>query len=387
MTATPSQQTAGYPSELHGMELICTACHRPYRPAPLRWRCDCGSPLDLDFEPHFRLEQIDRSAPSMWRYRAALPPFDDDHVVSLGEGFTPLTSVDLDGRPVLAKLDYLFPSGSYKDRGASLLLSHARSLGVERIIEDSSGNAGASIAAYAARAGIACRILVPEATSPDKVAQIRCFGAELERVPGDRDATADAAMAEADHAFYASHVWNPIFFQGTKTFAYELCEQLDWMPPHVLVLPAGNGTLLLGAAIGFSDLRRSGVIPHTPRLIGVQAANCAPLVHAMERGAPDPVGIDARSTMAEGIAIPTPARGRQMIAAVRASGGRIVAVAEAEIRSALLLMQRQGLDVEPTTAAIVAGARRCTSEFSRDDVVAVALTGHGLKAAAKRDCG
>ena len=155
--------------------------------------------------------------PTLWRYREAIPIEDDAHIVTLDEGFTPLTPVTIAGKSLLVKQDHLFPSGSYKDRGATVLISQAKALGVQHMVEDSSGNAGAAVAAYAARAGIACDIYVPDSTSAAKLAQIQSYGANLHKIPGSREDTAHAVQDAAQKHFYASHVWSPFFFHGTKT--------------------------------------------------------------------------------------------------------------------------------------------------------------------------
>ncbi len=197
------------------------------------------------------------------------------------------------------------------------------------LVADSSGNAGSAIAAYAARAGLPCTVFVPEHTSAGKQRQIRAYGAALELVPGDRTATTQAAIdaVSATGAMYASHIYDPYFLQGTKTYAFELWEQLD-AGPDALILPVGNGTLLLGAARGFRELHAAGLMDHAPALIGVQSERCAPLASAWAAGATQPAQIEARPTVAEGIAIPRPPRGAQILAAVRASGGCIVEVPE-----------------------------------------------------------
>ena len=206
--------------------LVCQRCQRTYKDDEARWQCDCGGLLDIEFTPDFDLEKIAKRPPGMWRYREAIPIAQDEKIVSFDEGFTPLSLLQLDGHSLYIKQDHLFPSGSYKDRGASVLISKAKELGLKRIVEDSSGNAGCAIAAYSARAGIECEIYVPESTSPGKLAQIRMYGAHLVLVPGSREDTAHAVMQAAQDTYYASHSWNPFFFQGTKTFAYEVCEQL-----------------------------------------------------------------------------------------------------------------------------------------------------------------
>jgi threonine synthase len=364
--------------------LICSACARSYPLDDPRWRCDCGAPLDIVFEAHFDLEAILARPRTLWRYREALPLIRGAEAVTLGEGCAPMLPMVIDGRQVWIVHDQLSPSGSYKDRGASLLISHAHSLGIREVIEDSSGNAGAAIAAYCARAGIACRILVPQGTSPDKTAQIQSYGADLTIVPGDREATATAALLAAESTFYASHSWSPFFFHGTKTWAYQVCQDLGWRAPDAAVLPAGNGTLLLGAWIGFSDLLRAGLVQRMPRLIAVQAAACAPLVAALSAGARR-VESPARrgSTVAEGIAIAEPVRGPQMLQALRETGGEAIAVSEAEIVAALGDLVRRGVYVEPTSAATIAGLRRYLAAAPDDETIVSTLTGHGLKASAK----
>ena len=319
---------------------------------------------------------------SLWRYRGALPPCGE--AVSKGEGCTPLLPISFDGRMVHIKQEQLMPTGSFKDRGAALMMTHLRDLGVRRIVEDSSGNAGCAVAAYAAHARISCDIYVPEDTSPAKTAQIEAYGATLHRIPGTREQAAAAALLAAESGLvYASHVWNPWFLQGTKTFAYEVAEQLGWIAPDALVLPAGNGTLVLAVAIGFGELVRAGIVGHVPRIIAVQAEACAPLAKAFEAGVSEPVPVEVEHTYAEGIAIGAPARGAQILAAVRETGGRFISVSELEIAGALQECCNRGWFIEPTSAAAIAGLRRYLVAAPAEEVVVSAFTGNGLKAADK----
>jgi threonine synthase len=339
--------------------------------------------LDLRFEPSFR-PGVEAGRPhDLWRYCEALPVGDD--VVTMGEGWTPLCSVMFDDRQFFIKQEQLSPTGSFKDRGAAVLMTHLRELDVKHVVEDSSGNAGCAVAAYAARADVACDIYVPADTSSAKIAQIEAYGATLHRIPGTREDTAGAALEASATCVYASHVYSPWFLQGTKTFAYEVAEQLGWKAPETLVLPAGNGTLLLGAYLGFTELARAGVVSHVPRIVAVQAAACAPLAHAFEDGLDEPVAIHASHTAAEGIAIVTPARGLQMLAAVRATGGSFVTVTEQEIVTSLRDCCRGGWFIEPTSAAVMAGARRYARTAAPGETIVTAFTGHGLKSAAKVD--
>jgi threonine synthase len=367
--------------------LVCRTTGRRFGADIPQWRSPAvdgpgEALLDLEFEARFPVDAIAKRPMTMWRYREAIPIERDEHVVSLGEPVTPVLGVEVGtgstSRRVTLKMDTMFPSGSYKDRGNAVLVSHARRLGLTRVMNDSSGNAGSSLAMYCARAGIGCTIYAPASTSPGKLTQIRASGAELVAVPGTRQDTADAAWrAATDPAggvYYASHCRNPFFHHGTKTFAYEVCEQRGWRAPDAVVIPTGHGTLLLGCAIGFEDLRRAGLIERVPRLIAVQAEACAPLAAAFAGRAPSPV----RETIAEGVAIAAPVRGEQVLAAVRASGGRFVTVSDERAKAALGWALRRGLFIEPTCAIGLAAVEELADVPGE---IVVAITGHGLKAA------
>jgi threonine synthase len=314
--------------------------------------------------------------PTLWRFAEALP-IAEPQDISMGEGMTPVVTAP--GHPgVRLKVDHLMPTGSFKDRGAVLLAALAARLGVTRLMADSSGNAGTAVAAYAARAGIACDVYVPADTSAGKIAQLRAYGATVHRIAGSREDTARAAAHAADEpgVFYASHVHHPFFLHGTKTYVLELWEQLGGRLPGTLLLPAGNGTLVLGSYLGCTELLAQGLIDRLPRIVAVQAAGCAPLAAAFAAGAPAPVGIEPRGTVAEGIAIARPARGAQILHAVRATGGAVVTVTDAQVHAAHAALARAGLYVEPTSA--VCWAAIDAGLTGTADVVAP-LCGSGLK--------
>lgn len=317
----------------------------------------------------------------MWRYREALPIQNDSHIVSFDEGFTPLLETRIGGIRIWIKQEQLFPTGSYKDRGASVLISRAVELGIRKVVEDSSGNAGAAIAAYAALAGIECEIFVPEATAPAKLAQIELYGAALHKVTGSREDTARAVLVAAETEFYASHSWSPFFFYGTKTYAYEIWEQLGFNTPDVLIIPTGNGTLLIGAYLGFQDLLSQNLISALPRIIAVQSENCAPLHEMWADRLEQLPPRQPEKTIAEGIAIAEPIRGRQIVDAVRKTEGAFVTVSEREILTALVEMGRNGWFMEPTSAAAFAGLEKCS--IDERETVVVPITGHGLKSTDK----
>lgn len=364
---------------------VCPRCGARYPAWEPHWRCTCGSYLDWERPARFDRESIVLSDYSIWRYRHVLPLAPGGEPVSLGEGWTPLVPVNWHGRKIFFKLDYLCPSGSFKDRGTAVLVSHLKAWGIEKVVEDSSGNAGASLATYAARAGIDCTIYVPATASRGKLVQIALAGARLVRVPGSREDTARAVLKAAETTFYASHNLSPLFLEGVKTLALELAEQLGWEAPESIIIPVGNGSLALGLAAGFGLLKDAGLVSRLPRLIAVQSAACAPLAAAFAAGRDEPLAIAKGPTIAEGIASKAPPRGREVLAAVRASGGSFVTVTEEEITAALVELAEKGLYVEPTSATAAAALTKLAARgdiHPGEQVVAV-LTGSGLKATDK----
>jgi threonine synthase len=349
-----------------------------------RWCADNGNYLNLGRARGLKRADIDRESYSVWRYAKGFLA-SARHAVSLGEGWTPLISREWDGVRVLMKLEFMMPTGSFKDRGMTVMLSHLKSRGIDYVLEDSSGNAGASLSAYAAAAGMRCRILVPETASYPKIAQIAACGADVITVRGSRQDVADAAMRMSREIFYASHNWQPFFVEGTKTLAYELWEQLGFRAPDNVIVPLGYGSNILGCERGFAELVRNGEIAKVPRLFGIQAANCAPYYAAFKAGADQLVPTAIGSTVAEGIASSKPTRVREVLAAVRDSGGAIVAVSEDKIVASLGALAGQGFYVEPTSAAAAAGLSQLmrSGAIRRNESTVLVLTGSGLKASEK----
>ena len=359
--------------------LICTHTQEEYSLEDVRWQSDSGHLLDIRFYPEFDRKIIKQRSANIWRYREALP-LSSENFVTFGEGATPLQKISIGGRNVYFKLDFLFPTGSYKDRGSAVMVSKIKELGIERVVQDSSGNAGASVAAYCAKAGIDCDIFVPAGVSANKLAQIQAYGAKVIIIDGSREDTAQAAYEAAKRSYYASHCWNPFFLQGTKTFAYEVCEQLGWKAPDTLILPAGNGTLLLGAYIGFKELVKAEIIEKRPKIIGIQASHCSPLYEAFNEGLTYIPDIEALPTLAEGIAIAKPIRGKQMMQYVELSEGSFLVVSEQEIKEAFYETARMGYFIEPTSAAVVAGVKKYVAEAPENEIIVSVFTGSGLKA-------
>ncbi|MEZ3116937.1 pyridoxal-phosphate dependent enzyme [Halobaculum sp. MBLA0147] len=357
--------------------LRCPACDATYAD---RWRCRCGAPLEYaerplpatSDPPDAVAARLGRDG--LWAFASFLP---ERPLVTLGEGATPL--VDAPAWDASFKLEYVFPTGSFKDRGATTTLSRAAALGVDTVVEDSSGNAGAAVATYAARAGIEAEIYVPADAKASKLTAIRRAGAEPVRVSGSRGDVTDAcvaAVADGD-AWYASHAWRPSFLAGTATVAYEIAAQRDWTAPDAVVVPVGHGTLLLGAHRGFAALAAVGWIDEVPRLYGAQAAGVAPIV-ADEHGADAAAG---DNDLADGIQIAEPVRREAIRDAVTGTGGDVVALDAETVQTELDRLHAAGFYTEPTCATAPAALRvfRERGAITSTDDVVVPLTGSGLK--------
>ena len=361
------------------MNFRCTRCGAT---APVDTRashCSCGGLWQLDYTPPaFDLDLIDRSVWGLFRYRSFLPLTGDTwRDVTLGEGMTPLVALDED---VLLKMDYYMPTLSFKDRGAAVLVAHMKSIGVEAAVQDSSGNAGNSVAAYCGRCGIACDIYVPEGTSPGKIAMIQAHGATAHVVPGSRDHCADVcrAQVEQEGKYYANHVYNPFFYQGTKTYLYEVYEQLGRIPAHLFV-PLGNGTLFLGVVLALEELLAAGCIDHFPKVIAIQSERCDPFVKAAAVHSPDPAPVTPTPTMAEGIAIGVPMRGREILEAIYRYDMDLITAPEDRILEARSYLARRGIYCEHTTAANLAAYWHYCDTHGKTPDSLLTMCGAGLK--------
>lgn len=364
------------------MKLRCLHCQRRWPFEPTYWRCECGGVLEIVGGPSFDPARVAEGDHTIWRYREALPLPPGLAPVTLGEGWTPLVDGEWLGRPVRFKVESLNPTGSFKDRGAALLVAVLKGANVRQVVEDSSGNAGAALSAFAARAGLAARVFVPGHASPAKRAQIAVYGAEVVAVAGSRTDTTRAVLDAVDAgAVYASHAYSPLYAHGMKTIAFELWEQCRWSAPSSVVVPVGHGGLLLGLYLGFGELLSAGVIHSLPALFGVQAAACAPLARAWARDTGEIKPIDEGETVAGGVRIAAPPWGARVLAAVRDSGGAVVAFSDEEILSAQRRLARQGFYVEPTSALPLAALEALGTRLGDSPVVV--LTGSGLKSPPK----
>jgi threonine synthase len=354
--------------------LSCSVCDETYAD---RWRCTCGGPLDYADPPRPEgpapdPSELDRER-GLWAFEAFLP---EAPLATLGEGFTPL--VDAPAWDASFKLEYVSPTGSFKDRGATTTLSRALALDVDRVVDDSSGNAGAAVATYAARAGLDAEVYVPASVKPSKLRAIERAGATPVRVEGTREDVTDACVAavEAGEAWYASHAWNPAFFAGTATFAYEVAAARDWTVPDAVVCPLGHGTLFLGAYRGFRALFEAGWTDGMPRMLGAQATGAAPIAAELHGERDEP-----RNDAADGIQIRRPVRKEAVLDAIAATDGDAVAVDAATTEAELAALHRSGFYTEPTCAVAPAALRTYRERGVLDEGadVVVPLTGSGLK--------
>ncbi|NOZ72619.1 MAG: pyridoxal-phosphate dependent enzyme [Chloroflexi bacterium] len=360
--------------------LRCRKCNQPVSWPPASPRCPrptCRGPLQPRRNIVFNPSLIEHLEPGMWRYRHLLPTLADEPI-TLGEGDVPLLRVSGYPFSLYFKNESLNPTGSFKDRGAAFLINTAPKEKI--IVDDSSGNAGAALAAYAARAGMTARIFVP-ATAPEaKLRQISQYGAELIRIPGNRDdvtAATEIAVAEED-VFYASHIWHPGYALAMQTIAWEIWEQLGRQAPNWVIVPAGNGSLLRGIRWGFRSLQKGKHIAKLPRLVAVQAAACAPLL-AYQNGEYKPQRFVGSNTIADGVAIANPPLIEAMGSAVQKTKGTVVAIPEEDILSAVEQLAHRGFYVEPTAALGYAALSYLQPRIKSHHTVVVVLTGHGLK--------
>lgn len=362
------------------MRVVCDRCAGAQRVTVWDWRCACGGAW-MPATPPFAATRVDTGSRTVWRFAAQLELLDLPPI-TLGEGGTPLVPVPLAGRRAWAKLDHLQPSGSYKDRGATVLASALAAAGVGAAVEDSSGNAGASLAAYLAHAGIPLRLFVPADTPRAKRRQAAAHGAAIVADADTREAATAAAEAAIGPATaYASHVYSPWFLAGQMTLAWELWADLGGRAPDHVVVPVGHGLLLLGLHLGFESLLRAGLIVRMPALHGVQAAACAPLAAAFDGGARAAVPPAApRRSAAGGVRVAAPPRGAAVLAAVRATRGTLLRASEADIRAAQAQAAGWGWYIEPTAAVGVCGMMKLLNRLPPRADVVVPLTGSGLKA-------
>ena len=376
-------------------EYVCDDCGAKFGLELPESLCrQCGGLLEVRYDltrlsPSLRARAA-AERPGIWRWRDFLPLPPGATVISLGEGDTPLLSCPrlgsrIGARKLLVKNDGQMPTGSFKDRGFSVAVSVALAYGIRRGVTYSSGNAGASLAAYGARAALDVAVLAEYLCNPVKIAAMQSYGAQVLRVHFESTGEIFNSLQQLRESVPYTFVnfLNPVRHDAMKTYAYEICEALNWQAPDVMVQPVGTGGGLYGAWKGFKELYELGWVRSLPRMVAVQPAACAPIVRAIQAGTAT-AGSDGNPsrTIAQSMAGDTPIQGgRRVLAAIRESGGTAVAVDDDELREAMVLLGAEGVLAEPSAAAPLAGLRRCIGDGSvspSEEVVCV-VTGSGLK--------
>jgi len=375
--------------------LECSACEATFPAGQLMKTCpDCGKVLlaryDLERAAMIMTPQALASRPwTMWRYAEILPVQDPAHIVSLGEGGTPLLPAPRLGAAfglnrLLVKDESRNPTGSFKARGLAMAVSRAKELGATAVAIPSAGNAAAAMAACAARAGLDAIVAMPADTPIAMQAECQAFGATVLLVDGlIDDAGKVIREGSARHGWFdVSTLKEPYRAEGKKTMGLEIAEQLGWRVPNAIIYPTGGGTGIVGMWKAFAELEAMGLIgPDRPRMIVVQAEGCAPLVRAFEGGERHAPRWPDAHTIAPGIRVPVAIGDYLVLDAVRESGGVALAVSDDELREGMRLAARhEGLLVSPESGAAVIAARHLRERgfLATDDEVVVFATGSGL---------
>ncbi len=355
----------------------CSQCQLPYPKDQTPHRCSCGGLFGYAELPHYQASMVNHRLHGMWKYAAMLGLEEDSPVVTLGEGDTPLLKSTLNGREIYFKMESQNPTGSFKDRGTAVLLSFLLSRGIREAVEDSSGNAGASFAAYAAKTGLLGTIYAPESTSGPKQRQIEMYGANLVRVPGPRSEAARAVLtAVGEGRVYASHAYMPFGLAGYATIAYELVDSLQGAP-GVVIAPVGHGGLFLGVMMGFESLLRAGEIDRMPYFVGVQAENCSPIVSAFHNGDRECHETHVSKTLAEGASVANPVHAKAILDRMYSGMGIVTSASENEIIHAYQILAHLGIYCEPTSSLSITPL--LNDKISAIGTVVSIITGSGYK--------
>lgn len=361
--------------------VFCPDCNHEAVLTAEQWCCPCGGAWEFQQPDSFVPDLIDIHESSIWRYLRLYGLGDFEPCFKMGAGWTPLLPAQIYGQKVWIKPEYFAPTGSFKDRGTEMMINLLAAQNVKHVVEDSSGNAGASVAAYAARAGIQADIFVPAHASPVKQAQIGIYGACVRPIAGPRiNAKLAAIESLSQDKAFASHAYHPGFLLGQQSVAWETWEQLGHCAPDWYIVPVGQGVHLLGVWLGFRRLFRAGLIDRLPRLVGVQPRLLAPVCEALQAGLDTVPPVEPKGTsLAEGLAISGPVRGRRILQAIRESNGLCLAVEEEEIRQAQKELASHSFYAEPTSSTVAAALFKLLPMIPSGDVVVLPLTGTGLK--------
>jgi threonine synthase len=356
----------------------CVDCGFEYPKTGVPFVCPkCGGVFDFDsLAPKSELK--DPNLLGIWGWDLSQDFGHELPNVSLGEGNTPLVGDSFAGKQIGMKCEFLNPTGSYKDRGTSVLVSELLARKVGTAVEDSSGNAGASFAAYAARAGIHAEVFIPSSASGPKKMQIVKYGAEIFEIAGPREAAAQAVREKASQGIaYASHAYLPFGLSGIATIAYELYSQMGSIPGTVIA-PIGHGGLLLGIIRGFSALRQANPSLSVPYYVGVQAEACSPVVKAFNDGSKELTkGCSGEPTIAEGIRVKQPVQGKALLREMSGSKGTFLSIPEDQILPDSVELATRGFFVEPTSSLVWSACKKLVEDLP--EPIILILTGSGLK--------
>jgi threonine synthase len=376
-------------------KISCPRCHGEFPVGKAINLCTCGSPLTVEYDLEKIKNAVQRPAlkqraATLWRYREFLPLRDDKNRVSLGEGFTPLLeaprlAAELNLSRLWIKDEAQNPTGSFKDRGIALAISLAKEFGIGKVAIPSAGNAGASLAAYAARAGIEAHVFMPKDAPRSNITEAEQYGARLTLVDGliSDCGRLIAERKEAEGWFDVSTLKEPYRLEGKKTMGLEIAEQLDWELPDVIIYPTGGGTGLIGMWKAFGELEAIGWIgARRPRMVSVQAEGCAPIVRAFREGKEKAEPWPNARTLAAGLRVPQAVADFLMLKVLRESNGAAVAVSDQDMVSEIRRVGRlEGLFFCPEGAACVAALRRLKRDgwLGASDRVLIFNTASGLK--------
>ena len=374
----------------------CINCKSKYETGEILYECPrCRDLLEIRYDYERLGSQIDtrlwRSRSfSVWRYRELIPISHDMKTVTLGEGGTGLhksenLANDLKLNRLRVKFEGENPTGSFKDRGMTVAVSKALETQARMVVCASTGNTSASLSAYAARAGLRCVVLIPTGkVGQGKLAQAMAHGAIILEIEGNFDDALRSAieLARKDRSIALLNSVNPFRVEGQKTLAYEICDQLDFKSPDVVVVPVGNAGNISAIWKGFEELYNLRIIGQVPRMVGIQAEGAAPIASAYKQRNLEIKIVERPETIATAIRIGAPASWKKALHAVRDSQGTMEIVSDEEILQAQKdLARREGLFVEPASASSVAGLKKLLEQdlIGRDEEVVCVATGHGLK--------
>jgi len=369
--------------------LICTNCKKTFSGDAPVFRCDiCGEPLEVETVTSGGIKEGGRLTQTILERYSDFFPFQNIfHHISLGEGFTSLIDAtelaeELHVRRILLKNESQNPTWSFKDRGTVTGVRHALQCGVRVIGTVSTGNMAVSVAAYGAKADLATIIIVSSHIPPEKIKPIAIHDPILLRVEGGYGSLYYRSLEVGQkEGIYFINSDSPFRVEGSKTIAFEICEQMHFSPPDYVVVPTSSGGNARGIMKGFEEFKRCGLIREIPRMICVQAAGCAPIYNAFIRGEETVAPVAHPETIAGAIANPAPPSGNEVLRKIRQKGGRIVAVDDSEILCAQRRLADKGIFAQPASAASLAAVMKLREKeiLTKDDVIACIITGAGLK--------